>query len=149
MERMDRIYPLVWHDRKDAARSLIQLQYNVGKEPLEQLGMDITIFLPTNDLNALRERARLMAKTQERTADRFGEFNNLVQEDERFVETKIAAAEQSGKSRKSRALRLSSSRRARKVRRVAVNVWGCLRVDARLFQVHGRSLSLPKFEYFA
>jgi hypothetical protein len=93
MERMDRIYPLVWHDRKDAARSLIQLQYNVGKEPLEQLGMDITIFLPTNDLNALRERARLMAKTQERTADRFGEFNNLVQEDERFVETKIAAAD--------------------------------------------------------
>ena len=55
--------------------------------------MDITIFLPTNDLNALRERARLMAKTQERTADRFCEFNNLVQEDERFVETKIAAAD--------------------------------------------------------
>jgi hypothetical protein len=34
MEPMDRIYPLDWHDLKDAARSLIQFQYNVGKEPL-------------------------------------------------------------------------------------------------------------------
>ena len=75
-----------------AAMSLVQFQYNVGREPLEKLGMDVAKLPATNDLNMLREQAKLMVQAESRTCYRYNEFDQLVQDDLRFVRRKIAAA---------------------------------------------------------
>jgi hypothetical protein len=76
-----------------AAMSLVQFQYNVGREPLEKLGIDVAKLPVTNDLKILREQAKLMVEAESKTRDRYNEFDQLVQDDLRFVRRKIAAAE--------------------------------------------------------
>jgi len=76
-----------------AAMSLVQFQDNVGREPLEQLGMDISKFPSSNDLNVLREQIKLTVEAQRKTEERFNAFNKLVQNDLQFVTAKIAAAD--------------------------------------------------------
>jgi hypothetical protein len=76
-----------------AAMSLVQFQYNVGSEPLEQLGMDVAKFPHTDDFKTLKEQAKRLVEVQRQTADRFNEFSKLVEIDLQFVMKKIAAAD--------------------------------------------------------
>ena len=76
-----------------AAVSLAQFQYQVGPEPLEQFGLNISTMPRTKDVTIWREYMKRSAEAQRRTEDDFREFDKLVKDDVEFILRKISAAE--------------------------------------------------------
>jgi hypothetical protein len=61
--------------------------------------MDLSQLPQPKDLADLREEARRQVAAQKQSADRFNEFNRMVQEDERFIESRIAAGDAKRKAK--------------------------------------------------
>lgn len=78
---------------KIAARSLKQFQDDVGSEPVEMFGIDISKLPTATTVDELRKEAKHMVTAQGKAADRFDRFNKLVQEDEKEIEAALDLAD--------------------------------------------------------